>query len=149
MKIPFIIMVMPAVAQFKRDQLVKDGAIIMPIEPLTLGHEWIKVDEQPLRWQEQMSKLHLFKMEQYDRILYVDSDTILQRPLDPIFAAGEPNTTVRRVGDNKDEIMSDEGELPEEYLLASIPEVWGTDYSYPPTSKDFTVSPTSIQGDTH
>lgn len=120
------------------------GDVVPACTTESAGHDWIKVDEQPLRWREQMSKLHLFKMEQYDRILFIDGDTILQRPLDPLFAAGEPNTTVRRTEDNKDEIKSDEGELPERYLLASIPEVWGTDYSYPPTSKDFTVSLVSL-----
>lgn len=138
-------MVVPAVAQFKRDQLIKDGAIVQVIEPITEGLDWIKPDQQELRWRDQMSKLHLFKMDSYDRVLFIDGDTILHRCLDGLFAAGEPNTTVQRTGRNEQEIKSDEAQLPDEYLMASVPEVWGKDASYPPSERDFTVSLKSTQ----
>lgn len=76
------VLVTENVAQWKRDRLTADGAIVMlvPIlqvpnilsrEATYIHHPLIKSDYS---WVDQFTKFNLWKLTQYDRIVYVDSD---------------------------------------------------------------------------
>jgi len=143
--IPFIIMVTEDVSEAKREQLRQDGAIIHPIERITDGFDWMNVTDKPIAWRDQLSKLRAWELEQYDRILYVDSDMVLMRCLDGIFDADQANTTLVDTMTNPDQISGDEAPMPKQYLMASMPETWD-DYLYPPGSADISMGTDYING---
>ncbi len=129
--IPFIVLVTNTVTADKQKQLVRDGAIVVQAEDVPLRW-WIKTGVT--RWREQFTKLRLFQMVQYDRILFLDSDTLLTRPLDDIFqdpAVQLSDTLFERRG----EIKSDESALPAQYVFAAGQiMLWagGRDHPFPP-----------------
>jgi alpha-N-acetylglucosamine transferase len=80
--IPFVITVTSEVPQYQRDRLVKDGAQVVPVEDVPLKW-WTRT--RVAEWKDQFTKLRILQMVQYDRILYIDADTFLTRPVDGIF----------------------------------------------------------------
>ena len=118
---PCIVMTTPAVSQAKIDRLKQDGATIFPItEPLVV-EKYPSVNQ--LRFQDVWSKLLIWKWTQFERVLFVDNDMVLSKPLDDLFS--EPQIVVRQTKHNASAIFADEGPLPSEYLWAPIPEVEG------------------------
>lgn len=128
--IPFIILVAPGVLSWKLDQLAQEEALIAPVENLNV--DWLKPGQE--RWKDVMIKLRLFELTDYNRILFLDADTFLFRPLDAIFhdPAAQPQMTLRNVA-----IEPDEAPLPESYLFATTSEVMHTTHSYPPVPMSY------------
>ena len=124
--IPFLVLVTSDVAQWKRDKLEQEGATIVIVEKL--GSDWL----QPLtnRWKDIMTKLRLWELVEYDRILFLDADTFLLKSLDGVF--DDPASRPLKSLENNDEIKPDEPFLPTKYLFASHPEVLHTNHPYPP-----------------
>ncbi|KAN0095489.1 glycosyltransferase family 8 protein [Hyaloscypha variabilis] len=124
--IPFLVLATADVALWKRNQLEQEGATIIIVEKL--GSSWL----QPLtdRWKDIMAKLRLWELIQYDRILFLDADTFLLKPMDGVF--NDPASKICKSLENNGEIKPDEPALPVNYLLASHPEVLHTSHPYPP-----------------
>lgn len=144
--IPFIIMVTADVSMSKREQLEKDGAIISPVATITDGFDWINPGGKQVRWRDQLTKLHAWELVQYERILYIDGDMILMRCMDGIFDADQTNNTAVATRNDTAQIHADEAPMPEEYLIASMPETWWEYYSYPPNHSDITMGTDYING---
>ncbi|GAM88311.1 hypothetical protein ANO11243_063440 [Dothideomycetidae sp. 11243] len=143
--IPFIIMVTADVSHEKRDQLRRDGAIIWEPEPITNGLEWMKTEMYQIEWADQLSKLRVFEMVQYDRILYLDGDTVLMRCMDGIFDENVFNNTEVATRTDPAQIKEDEGPMPKKYLVSSQFETLDRPYSYPPTPDQCTAEdPTNL-----
>ncbi|KAH8596989.1 nucleotide-diphospho-sugar transferase [Bisporella sp. PMI_857] len=123
--ITFLVLVTPDVPVWKRDHLEREGATIVVVEKLDLN--WMT----PLteRWRDVMVKLRLFQLTDYDRILFLDADTFLLKPLEKIFSdpAVMPLTALTNVPNKPDEAP-----LPSSYLFATLPEVRNIIHSYPP-----------------
>ena len=119
--IPFIVLVTPDYEPRKRRRLEAYGAEVRELE--LLEADWI----QPAmpRWHSVMTKLRLFQMTEFEKILFLDADQMILRRLDNIF--NEVNAT--SVRQNVKQIREDEAPLPEQYLLAGRPE-FKTDYSH-------------------
>lgn len=128
--IPIIVMVTHDVAEEKREMLRKDGAVVWPVDRITDGSNWMGTDRKA--WRDQVTKLRAWELVQYDRILYLDNDNVLLRCLDGIFDDSTYNNTVVPTLKNPKAIKADEGEMPEDYLMASSAELWAP-YDYPPT----------------
>ncbi|RDI85307.1 hypothetical protein Vi05172_g4697 [Venturia inaequalis] len=115
--IPFIVMVTSTVSKNNRAQLVSDGATVRIVEDIPLRW-WIKTGVT--RWVDQFTKLRLLEMTEYDRVLFIDADTLITRPIDPIFK--DPNIRASypsQLQRNK-EIKADEmALLPAEYVFAA------------------------------
>jgi alpha-N-acetylglucosamine transferase len=124
--IPFVVLATADVPHWKRDKLEDEGAIVMVVEEL--GSSWL----QPLtdRWKGIMAKLRLWELVQYDRILFLDADMFLLKPMDGIF--DDPAAQHRKSLENSDEIKPDEPSLPSNYVFASHSEVLHTTHTYPP-----------------
>jgi alpha-N-acetylglucosamine transferase len=75
-----------------------------------VGSSWL----QPLaeRWKDIMTKLRLWEFVQYDRILFLDADTFLLKPIDGEF--DDPAAQSRKSFEKNDEIKSDVPTLPED-----------------------------------
>ncbi|KAH8687567.1 nucleotide-diphospho-sugar transferase [Tricladium varicosporioides] len=123
--IPLVVLVTPDVAPWKIQQLKKEGAKIITVQKL--DSSWI--DPLADRWRNVLVKLRLFELEKYDRILFLDADTFLLKPIDGIFA--DPGASLHRTL-SQAELKSDEGKMPETYLFASNSEVQHTTHIYPP-----------------
>lgn len=123
---PFVILVEPGVSGRKRGKLEAEGAIVVPVEPIRSE----AVEDGVARWKDMYTKLRIFELVEYEKICYIDSDMLMIRSLDGIF--DDPAVVqVRTTGDNYEEIKSDEGPLPETYLIAGKPERGGYNVAYP------------------
>jgi len=120
--IPFIIIVPPHVSALKRGILSSEGATVIEF-PLLNPTNWTARPDEP-RWIDQFTKLHLFNLTEYDRVLYLDTDMLLTRPLDSIFSeeiVHNPQSTAN----NAQTIEQLEGVLPETYVLAGTEDKGG------------------------
>ena len=130
MSVSFAVLVTSMVSERKRQQLRSDGAIVMEVEDVPLRW-WIKTGVT--RWKDQFTKLRLFEMTQFDRVLFIDADTLITRPLDGIFDELE----VRRPADTLfgRETQTDEAPFPAQYMFAARSDNALTgerDHSFPP-----------------
>lgn len=127
--IDVIVAVTPDVSESRRARLLKDGAIVRPIDFVHGENDsWLHPKES--RWGDIMSKLRIWEFTEYDRIAMLDGDIILQHRLDGVFK--DPGAQIARTLRNVS-TKADEPAIPDDYLLASIGEVRGADHSYPPT----------------
>ncbi|KAF1814883.1 nucleotide-diphospho-sugar transferase [Eremomyces bilateralis CBS 781.70] len=131
--IPLLILVPPHVSEHKRKILASEGAQIVPVDLLLPDTPWLSPATD--RYDDQFTKLRLFGLEQYDRILYVDNDMLLTRCLDPIF--DEPAVMeVQTTGADPASIESDEAPLPSTYLFTGVSDTGGGDHPFPPVEGD-------------
>jgi alpha-N-acetylglucosamine transferase len=128
--IPFLVLVTREVHQAKRKQLADEGATVVEIK--NFDSSWIKPGAP--RWQNVMTKLRLFEMEEFDRILFLDADTFLLKPLDGVFKE-RASRTQRTL--HKPKFRADEGPLPNEYAFATISEVTHVIHDYPPVPMSY------------
>ena len=110
--IPFVVLVTDKVEQWKRDQLVLDGAIVHEVEPINIA--WLRPGR--VRWTRIMDKINVFKMLQYEKVLLLDCDTVVVRPLDGVF--NDPKAQVQHNKGNPKHVKSDEAPQPSQYLMA-------------------------------
>ncbi|KAF3921283.1 hypothetical protein ABW21_db0207195 [Orbilia brochopaga] len=118
--IPFIVLVTSAVSESKRRTLESDGATVIHAEDVPLPF-WVKTGVT--RWKDQFTKLRLFELVEYERIVFIDADTLLTRNLDGIFedpAVKNPSETL--LGSRKGEVKYDESPLPQKYVFATRPD---------------------------
>lgn len=109
---PFVVIVPPHVSEMRRQILREEGATVVPVD-LLVPPNWAARPMED-RWIDQFAKLRMFAMTEYDRILYMDSDTLLTRPLDDIWE----EEVVRIPRETK--TRSSEGylDLPASFVLA-------------------------------
>lgn len=117
----FVVLCGRQVEEEKKEQIKRLGASVITLEDVTLP-EWIHIGEP--RWSEQFTKLRAFEQTQFKRMLYVDADYMVMKPLDGIF--DEPiiqglTPTLNR----EDQIKEDEGILPKKWLFAARSENGG------------------------
>ena len=124
--IPFLVLVTEDVSESKRVRLEADGATIVPVDRLNVP--WLT--PKMSRWRDVISKLHLFELTQYQRILFLDADMLIFHQLDAVFkdAAVQVQTNRHQAA----HIRDDEGPQPEEYLFAGISDQMRFDHPYPP-----------------
>ena len=114
--IPFLVLVTSEVAQDKRDRLSQDGATVVPVEDVPLRW-WIKTGIT--RWKDQFTKLRIFEMVEYDRVLFIDADTLLTRPIDGIFDEPTVRIPATTLSHRTDQIKGDEAPLPAKYVFGA------------------------------
>ncbi|EWC47245.1 hypothetical protein DRE_03364 [Drechslerella stenobrocha 248] len=118
--IPFIILVTSAVSDSKRRTLESDGATVIFAEDVPLPF-WVKTGIT--RWKDQFTKLRLFELVEYERVVFIDADTLLTRNIDGIFddpAVRQPAEPLFET--KKAEIKSDEAPLPQKYVFSARPD---------------------------
>jgi hypothetical protein len=96
---------------------IRDGAIIWEPEPI--DPKWIKTPVST--WHNVMSKLRLWELVQFERICFLDGDTILMRDLDGVFE--EESVRTIQTGSVWDTSHDDDGKLPGDYAFAGILEM--------------------------
>lgn len=78
-----------------------------------------------------MTKLRIWELTQFERVCFMDADTVLTRSLDGVFR--DPATDVHQ---NLD--LKHRGALePDTYVLAGLYEIKGPDHHWPPEEGEF------------
>jgi hypothetical protein len=81
---PLLVLVSSHVPEWKLRVLMDEGATIVPVQPLNPTNWVVYPDLQP--WIDQISKLQILALERLDRILFLDSEVLLTKPLDDLFS---------------------------------------------------------------
>ena len=111
-EIPFIVMLTAETDEPTRSQLIEDGATIVDVDPITI--DWIKPGRP--RWKHVMTKLHMFKLTAYEKVLFLDSDTGIFGPLDGVFNDPATELQTNRLDANM-RFGNDSGQ-PNTYMMA-------------------------------
>lgn len=114
--ISFFVLCTPTVPLAHKERLQKDGIIVVDVKNVPLNW-WIYSGVQ--RWKEQFTKLRLFEMTQYERVLFIDADTMLTSRIDAIFDEPEIKTLTPTLFDRTKEIKRDESDLPQQWLFVA------------------------------
>ncbi|KAG5922195.1 hypothetical protein E4U53_003722 [Claviceps sorghi] len=131
--IDVVVLVTPEVPNEARQQLTREGAVVIEAEHIPLP-SWIKTSVT--RWKDQFLKLRLIQQTQYNRVLFIDADTVLTGRIDSIFAEPEvvsPATTAQELS-KPDEV------IPSQHVFAarSNNEFSGErDHPFPPPKTKF------------
>lgn len=129
--IPFLVLVTPDVAHNKRKLLAKEGVVIIPIENIVV--DWISKGLGSSSWGSVLAKLQLWTLTDYDRILCLDSDTLLITSLNGVFddPASQQFKTNMALADN-----STANPIPSTYIFGGIMEGVSGDRQHP-INKDY------------
>ncbi|KAL3420064.1 hypothetical protein PVAG01_08563 [Phlyctema vagabunda] len=126
---PVVILVTQDVVKRKIERLRGDGADVRVVQKLYL--DWAPTRKA---WQDVLTKLHLFDLTEYEKVLFLDSDTLLTRRMDDIFF--DPATEViNNKGDTSEGATPlDEPAQPKTYMFAGNAGAGGFNHSeiYPP-----------------
>ncbi|KAH8690623.1 nucleotide-diphospho-sugar transferase [Talaromyces proteolyticus] len=130
-RIPLLVLVTSDVPQRYYDILAHDGATVIPVQ--ALGRDWIHPQWE--RWNDVLTKLNLWRLVEYEKIMFLDADSIIFRPIDHIFT--DPATAVQttlpysELPKNRtispEEVEDDEENeipLPDTYMLAGTHDSW-------------------------
>lgn len=128
---PFIVLVTKDVRESKRQRLVKDGATVVEVD--IVEHN---VTIPRPNWVDTFSKMRVFdpNFVPYEKVLYLDTDTVLTRSMDAIFR--EPNTKPMQPLNETGRVKEDEGLLPVTFIFAAAGETLDTNHSYPVVDND-------------
>lgn len=129
--IPFLVLATKKVSEKKLERLRLDGAIVLPVETVEKP-AWIAEGLGAANWAEMFDKLRLWELTQFERICFLDGDTVLNRPLDGIF--NDTAVASHKTLNHPERLKSDEGTLPSTYVFAGQPEM-NFGHHYPPSEE--------------
>ena len=121
LEIPLLVFVVPHVSQSRRDVFRSEGASVIEVDYVRWTTDWIHPKHE--RWIDQFCKLRIFEQVAYDRILYLDADMLLVKPLDDIWSEPvskqkcETGLYENRTGRTS---LSVEPRLPDTYLFVGV-----------------------------
>ncbi|KAI7127335.1 nucleotide-diphospho-sugar transferase, partial [Hortaea werneckii] len=84
-------------------------------------------------WQNVMSKLRLWELTEYERICFLDGDTILTDTMDGIFE--DAAAAMQESGQDQEATQADEAAVPTTYVFAGVPEP-KMKHHYPPSDEE-------------
>ena len=131
-------MTLPSVPTAQIQMLIDEGATVVPIDPLELPAPYQRPGHEHSRFRDVLSKLRVWELTTFERILVLDADTIVMKPLDGVFAEpelnalmplGTANETDRGVkadvAPTAEKKKDSVPRLPSTYLLAASADTWG------------------------
>jgi alpha-N-acetylglucosamine transferase len=128
--VPFVVLATKAVHINKIERLRRDGATVIVVKTIEKP-SWLQ-GAGASNWQEVFDKLRLWELIQFDRICFLDGDTLLNRPLDGVFE--DPAVVLHYTLNRTDWSEGDEGSPPSTYVFAGQPEM-NTVHHYPPSDE--------------
>ncbi|QIX00372.1 hypothetical protein AMS68_005889 [Peltaster fructicola] len=120
--VPFIVLAVNGTSQAKKDRLRRDGATILEIDSVPLP-SWMHAMSNPA-WTNIFDKLRMWELTQFERVIFVDADVLLTKPLDGAFESAVKLTDFSK--------SPSTGKLPEEYVLLAGMET-AVEHHFPPT----------------
>ncbi|WVQ78831.1 hypothetical protein IAT38_000922 [Cryptococcus sp. DSM 104549] len=107
---PFVVITTSQIPASTEAQLRREGAVVKRVElldgfPVPTGI----AGERNHHWKDQYTKLHIFNLTEFDRVLYLDNDMLLLQPLDSVWDAPEAQAELAGVGERskKEAVESD------------------------------------------
>ncbi|EAW15434.1 putative glycosyl transferase family 8 family [Aspergillus fischeri NRRL 181] len=128
--IPFLVLVTEDVPQQQRDILSRDGAIVVPVEGFS--REWIQPKWE--RWKSVLAKLNLWKLTEYEKVTFLDADSVIFEPIDGIFTERATMTQITRPSSAA---ISTPGPMPDSYMIAGMHDRWVEAALPPVPGRDF------------
>lgn len=114
--ISFLVLCSSTVSPAHKQRLHDDGVTVVDVASVPVNW-WIRTGVT--RWKEQFTKLRIFQITEYSRILFLDADTMVMSPLDGIFQDPDVVTLDPTLLSRKEEIRVDEAPLPSQWLFAA------------------------------
>ncbi|PNS18514.1 hypothetical protein CAC42_5053 [Sphaceloma murrayae] len=123
---PFIVLVTDRVSEEQRERLRKDGAAVVQVPGVTAP--WLK----PLvpGWDDVLTKLRLYEFVDFERIAFLDVDTILAKPIGDIF--DDPAVREQKTLPHEHQRMRGAIKEPDSYVFAGNAE-HTREHHFPPT----------------
>ncbi|GFF24806.1 glycosyl transferase family 8 family, putative [Aspergillus udagawae] len=118
------------VPQEQRDILSRDGAIIVPVEGFS--REWIHPKWE--RWNGVLAKLNLWKLTGYEKITFLDADSVIFEPIDGKFTERATMTQITRPSSSA---INMPGPIPDSYMIAGMHDRWVEAELLPVPGRDF------------
>ncbi|KIR76687.1 hypothetical protein I305_05895 [Cryptococcus gattii E566] len=127
---PLIVLTTPQIPAAAEDKLENEGAEIKRVELLVDGFPVPEGMGENHHWKDQYTKLHIFNLTTYSRLLYLDNDILLLKSLAPLWETNLPtmkNGGIAGVGErnklsmveNDKRTRPEEGEV-KDYLNAGF-----------------------------
>lgn len=110
--VDFVVLVQKEVPESNREQLRSEGAIVKEVEDVKL--DWIQPGRD--RWAHVMTKLRVYQLVEYEKVLLMDSDIVVLQRIDAIF--DDPAAQVFQNLNNASNVMDDEAPQPSSYIMA-------------------------------
>ncbi|KAL9101452.1 MAG: hypothetical protein Q9163_003283 [Psora crenata] len=126
--IPFVACVTQEVSDEKKEILRSDGAMVIIVDAVP-NPDWLSTSGINPRWKDLMTKLRVFQLTQFEKILLLDSDQLIVKRLDGIFQ--DPATTPIPPIPSKSPGPG-EAAVPEKYMLAAQAQQTDWEHPYPP-----------------
>ncbi|KAF2465591.1 nucleotide-diphospho-sugar transferase, partial [Lindgomyces ingoldianus] len=118
--VPFLVLVLPQVPKSQTDVLKKEGATIVEVQPLDLPDLFDKNYIMGSRFRDVLSKLRLWQLTDYERVLYLDADSFLLERLDGLFLDERYSDDVEGNSHGRKVF-----EPPEEFIMAASTDTYG------------------------
>ncbi|KAH7135866.1 nucleotide-diphospho-sugar transferase [Dendryphion nanum] len=121
--IPFVVLALPNVPRSQVAVLEAEGATVVGIEPLDLPDAFDKDYINDSRFRDVLSKLRLWQLTDYDKIVYLDADSFLLQNLDALFTDPELSPIMKTLPSGQN--TTDQIPMPETYLMAASADTYG------------------------
>lgn len=121
-------MVTSDVSANKRARLQRDGARVVEVREFEIDGQVLRMGSP--RWKHDMTKLRIVEMEEYSRLLFLDSDMLITRCMDGIF--DEEATQLRT--SNTEVSMREESPPSRQYVFSAITHAT-RNHTFPPTQE--------------
>lgn len=119
---PFLVLVTKDVEQERQDILRQGGATVICVDDIQ--RDWLHLETS--RWDAVMAKLNLWSLTDYEKLVFVDADTVILKPMDEIFSI--PTTDLRNSlpapPEAIDPLANMSVTVPQKYMMAGIHDVW-------------------------
>ncbi|MCJ1458587.1 hypothetical protein MMC28_008960 [Mycoblastus sanguinarius] len=129
--IPVVILATRDVAPRRIARLRKDGADVRIVDKVKIPSMG-----EGGRWQDVMTKLRVFELVEFEKVVLMDSDMVIINRMDGIF--DDPATTL--VAPKSELEPSDEGPLPPYYMLSAQTINNEREHEYPPAPANYYFS---------
>lgn len=124
---PCIVLTTPEVSQDKIDRLEKDGATVQKVTHPIVPEKYRGPNDW--RFLGVWNKLLVFKMTQFKRVIFLDCDTVLLKPMDDIL--DEPNMKIQKTIKNDSIVRMGNLPPPPSYLFAGSADVYTVKHHWP------------------
>ncbi|KAF2106641.1 hypothetical protein BDV96DRAFT_558783 [Lophiotrema nucula] len=124
---PFLVLVTKEVTQSKREQLKREGAIVKEVaQVVPPGHE------KGGPWVDMVTRVRMFEMIEYDKVMYLSPDHLITRPVDGIFEDTAAQLQQNRKLTSKGATKPAEAPQPSTYIFASTSSAGDFNHKLPP-----------------
>jgi hypothetical protein len=81
---PFVVLVTAGLAPWAQEALRLRGAQVVVTQPIAYNFIGAPAYARP-KWREAVAKLHMFRMTQFARVVFLDADVLVQKNVDSLF----------------------------------------------------------------